>query len=94
MDNVNAFKDLFSLKDSKGEKLLKDSDMEEIWAFIISMLKICIKYVHRKREPYSIKNSDGKIRKKYRKKFMPEIDLVRACEGFDPPLILHFPLQE
>lgn len=94
MENVNAFKDLFTLKTDSGEKLLKDSDVKEIWGFLIPMLKICIKYVHKKRGPYSRKGSDGKIHKKYRKKFMPEIDLSKACEGFDAPLVLDFPVLE
>lgn len=74
MNNVDAFKKLFTLKDEAGNFVVPQEDRESVWKFIECMIIICIKYVHEMREPFTRKGEDGKIRKFYaRGNFFEEI---------------------
>jgi len=74
MDKVNLFKDLFTIKDSSGKSVISQDVKDEIWGLFDAMIKISIKYVHRKREPYSYIDNEYVINA-YKLSFFDDIDL-------------------
>lgn len=44
-NNINAFRQLFSLVDESGKPIIDPSDKKSIWDFFHSMVKICIHHV-------------------------------------------------
>jgi len=45
MDSVNAFKELFLLKMSNGERFVSDDDRDAIWEYFESLVRISIHYL-------------------------------------------------
>jgi hypothetical protein len=45
MDNVNAFKELFLLKMSNGERFVSEDDRDAIWEYFESLVRISIHYL-------------------------------------------------
>lgn len=45
MDNVNAFKELFTLNMKNGEKFVSDDDRDAIWEYFESLVRISIHYL-------------------------------------------------
>ena len=70
--NINAFKVFFTAKDEKGEYIIVHEDREAIWDIFNSLIKICIKYVHKVRVVKLVKTKQG-IRPAYTNKKFPEI---------------------
>jgi len=78
--HVEAFKELFTLKNSKGEYEVGTDDRDAIWAFFDSLVKIGIKYLHKVKGPVFIQHN-GKKKKAYlnnfskNRKFLGEIKI-------------------
>ena len=49
--NINAFKQLFTLKDTNNRPVISQDDKEAIWLFFDTLIKISIKYIHSNRHP-------------------------------------------
>ena len=75
MDKVNLFKDLYETVDSSGKGVLSQSFKDQIWDLFDAMIKICIKYVHKGRKPYSYVNEHSLIVGAYGAEFFDEVDL-------------------
>jgi hypothetical protein len=50
-ENIAYFKEIFTLKDHNGNLAIVNKQKEQMWSIIHGMVKICIKYIHEKREP-------------------------------------------
>jgi len=74
MSRVNAFSQMFSLKDTDGNFVVSKEDEEEIWEYFESLVKIAIKYIHEKRQPILIRHESEEIRR-YENTFFEEVDL-------------------
>ena len=71
-NNINAFKILFTSVDENDEHIIIDEDRDAIWDIFDSLVKICIKYVHRIRG-IVLKSTTNGIRPVYKKNIYPEI---------------------
>ncbi len=58
--HVGAFKELFEATDNQGSPIIIKEEKDSIWDYFDSLIKICIKYVHRKRGPKMKDFGDGK----------------------------------
>lgn len=74
LNSVTPFRDLFTLKDIKGDLIIDNNDITSLWAFFDSLVKICIKYTHKRRLPFSIKATDGTINHKYNDEKLNDFD--------------------
>lgn len=45
LDDVNAYKELFLLKTSSGERFVSDDDRDAIWEYFESLVRIAIHYI-------------------------------------------------
>ena len=77
-DNINAFKILFTTVDENDEYLIIQEDRDAIWDIFDSLVKICIKYVHRIRG-VALKSTDKGIRPVYKKNIYPEIKVRKLA---------------
>lgn len=59
LNNIDAFKMLFELKKEDGSHLVCGDDEETLWLYFESLVKVSIKYIHRKRMPKSYKTERG-----------------------------------
>ncbi len=75
VSNVDAFKKLFTLVDDKKKPVIDQPDRDEIWDFLHSMIRICIKYIHNKKGPSVETLPDGTKKAIYTISFFDEIDL-------------------
>ena len=75
MEHVNMFADLFRVKDANGQSVVPQSLKDQIWGLFDAMIKICIKYIHKQRGPYSEVN-EGEIEQYYQNEFSQQVDLV------------------
>lgn len=71
-NNINAFKVFFTAKNDKGEYIIVQDDRNAIWDMFDSIVKICIKYVHKVRCVKLVKTKKG-IRPAYTNKKFPDI---------------------
>lgn len=88
MDKVNMFKDLFEIKDDNGNSVVPQSLKDQIWGLFDAMIKICIKYVHKQRAPYSDFTKDGVIND-YNASFFDDVDVPYHSNKWG--VILEFP---
>jgi hypothetical protein len=51
LGNVDAFKQLFELRDEKGKHVIDPEDKTVVWDFFQNFVKICINYIHKNRRP-------------------------------------------
>lgn len=85
--NVNAVSQLFSMVDPQtNQRVVAVEDREAVWEFLISMVKICIKYIHQRREP-TLYRVGGEFKPFYKKEFFPEVPLEKHAQKFDVKLI-------
>ncbi len=69
-NNINALKVFFTAEDSNGNFIIITEDRDAIWSMFDSLVKICIKYVHKVRCVKLVKTKNG-IRPAYtNKKFL------------------------
>lgn len=86
---VNLFKDLFTTKDSNGVSVIDQDTKNQIWKLFDVMIKISIKYVHKNRLPYSVKESCT-FNKYYERDFFIDVKVEQHAETwgvvleFDP----------
>lgn len=80
VEHVSAFKDLVVVKDKDGNYFVPEQNIEDLWAYFHSLVKICIRYVHRMRQPYTMSTSSG-VRHEYRDNtFFPELNIPLLAE--------------
>lgn len=77
--NINAFKVFFTSKNSKGENVIEDDDRNAIWNIFESLVKICIKYVHRVRGVTLVKTEEG-LAPRYIENKYPEIKVRKLAK--------------
>ena len=81
--NIDAFKMLFTSKDANGNPLIEEEDRDAIWEMFGSLVKICIKYIHRIRDCHLEENKDGKMVPRYRYNRFPEIKVREHAKKWD-----------
>lgn len=94
--HVDAFKTLFTIKipdEKKGESMRylitdDDEDTQAFWALFDSLVKITIKYIHRRRDPH-ISNSAAGFSVVYRNdKFESHLNLAELSKEWGINLLL------
>lgn len=68
---------IFQYKDQNGNLLFQDDFYDDMWGYLTSIVKICIKHIHEQREPQ--KTDKGFV---YTKAFLPEIKVSEYIEKF------------
>lgn len=85
MDKVNLFKDLFLTKDKNGRSVVPQSLKDDLWEIFDSMIKISIKYIHKKREPYSFSDHDD-IVNAYKLDFFEDVNVEHHAKVWNVKL--------
>jgi len=87
VNNINAFKVLFTAVDDEGEHIIIQEDRNAIWDIFGSLVKICIKYVHKVRGVKLVKTPNG-IRPAYKTKKFPYIKVREQAKlwGIELPI--------
>ncbi len=85
--NIDAFKILFTAKDSNGESIISDDDKDAIWDHFGTLVKICIKYVHKVRDCYLFEK-DNKFVPRYRYNRFPSIKVRDHAKKWDIELFI------
>lgn len=80
LNNVNAFKALFHLRDKHGHHVIIKDDREAIWNFFRTLIIISIKYIHINRRPVQRIDNKGKPKPVYLAHFFDEVDLDRHAK--------------
>ena len=78
-DNINAFKIFFTTVDKNSEYVIIQDDRDAIWDIFESLVKICIKYVHRVRGVKLVDTGKG-LRPGYINKKFPEIEVRKLAK--------------
>lgn len=86
LGNINPFEIIFTAKDKKGNPLISEDERESIWDYFSSLVKIAIKYIHRKRECEYRQTADG-LTLRYTKKFMTHIKVRKHATNWDINLL-------
>lgn len=86
VNNVNAFKTLFTLTDRDGTHIINRDDRDAIWDFFGCLIRICIKYVHEGRRPSVKTDATGNKTPVYTNHFFDEVDLEYHAEKWDVKL--------
>lgn len=50
-NHLDAFRELYEARDAEGKPIIIESDKDAMWEFFDSLIKICIKFIHRERGP-------------------------------------------
>lgn len=79
VSNVDAFKDLFIITDRDGNPVVSDENVEILWDFFHALVKISIKYIHRKRSP-KLRVEAMKTICEYDNNYFSEIELTKHAE--------------
>lgn len=74
-DKVDAFRVLYEARDKQGNRIVDKEDIDAIWDFFDSLIKICVKYIHDKRNPNMKKCDDGKLKPVYKNAFFRDIKI-------------------
>lgn len=82
LDNVDAFKKLFTLKDKNGVHVIAKEDRAAIWDFFDSLVKISIRYIFEGRRPSIRVTNDGKKKPVYLASFFDEVELERHAKNW------------
>lgn len=80
INNVDAFKSLYTLKDKNGNDVIADDDREAVWDFFHSLVKIGIKYIHQGRQPAIRTDTHGVKKPIYVAHFFDEIELEKHAK--------------
>lgn len=78
-DQIDAFSESFTLKDSNGEMLVSKTNLSLLWTMINGLIIPSIRFVHYMREPYV--NEDGKNAYK-NKEMYQDIDIRTVVKEF------------
>ena len=79
---ISAFKMLFTAKDENGENVIIQEDRDAIWDMFFSLVKICIKYIHKIRDCQLVEENN-KMRPKYMNNRFPEIKVLQSAKKWD-----------
>jgi hypothetical protein len=90
MDQVNLFKDLYTIKDPQGHSVISQSLKDQLWKLFDAMVKIAIKYIHKHRQPYSYGTAQNVVNA-YKASFFDEVDIARHARAWE--VKLEFPPQ-
>ena len=85
--NINAFKIFFTSKDSKGKNIIGEDDRNAIWIIFESLVKICIKYVHKVRGVKLVSTENG-MRPAYVNKKFSKIKVRELAKLWNIDLML------
>lgn len=80
--NINAFKVFFTAVDKDGNHIIEQEDRDAIWNIFDSLVKICIKYVHRIRGVKLVKTPQG-LRPAYKNKRFPKVKVREQARIWD-----------
>ena len=80
--NINAFKVFFTAKDKNGEYIIDQADRDAIWNNFDSLVKICIKYIHKVRGVKLVQTETG-VRPAYKEKRFPQIKVREHAKRWD-----------
>ncbi len=78
-NNINAFKVFFTAIDENGENIIIEEDRDAIWDIFDSLVKICIKYVHKVRGVKLVDTGKG-LRPAYIKNKFPDIKVRKQAK--------------
>lgn len=65
VDNINAFKIIFTTLDPQGNPIISDEEKIIIWEYFDTLLKISIKFIHDGRKPYLNDNQESCYKERY-----------------------------
>jgi len=77
--NINAFKVFFTAKDENGNNIIEEDDRMAIWDIFESLVKICIKFIHRVRGVKLVSTKKG-LRPAYIEKKYPKIKVKELAK--------------
>lgn len=80
--HIESFKLLFTTKD-----FLDGDDLDSIWNYIHSMIRISMKWIHEQRKPVKKIGDDGVEKKGYTVRYLTEIDLHHHAEQWGVNLV-------
>lgn len=84
---INVFRTFFTAKDKKGEYVVSEEDRGYIWDTFYSLVKISLKYIHRKRECVLVLNKEtGKMRPSYKNNLWSNIRVREYAKLFNVEL--------
>jgi hypothetical protein len=84
---LSIFADLFRARDSSGILIMDDEFKAGVWRILDALIKISIKYVHKRRGP-RIHTKNGKSYYDYTNvKFMPDVDIAHHANVWGLDLI-------
>lgn len=86
-NNINAFKIFFTAMGDDGDYIIIQEDRDAIWDIFDSLIKICIKYIHRVRGVKLIETDRG-LRPVYKTKKFPDIKVREQANiwGIELPI--------
>ena len=85
---VTPVASLLTGKQTDGADIVSQEDKEAIWAFLDSLIKICIKYIHIKRVPI-IKQTENGPKPYYQLKYQPTIPIQKYANHYKIKLEFH-----
>lgn len=80
LNNVNAFKALFTLRDKHGHHVIIKDDRDAIWDFFQTLIIIAIKYIHQGRRPVQRIDNKGKPKCMYLAHFFDDVCIERHAK--------------
>lgn len=86
-NNINAFKIFFEAKNDKGIHIIVKEDRDAIWNIFDSLVKICIKYIHKVRGVKLVSTKQG-LRPAYKTNKFKEVKVKEQAKlwGIELPI--------
>lgn len=84
-NHIDAFKVFFTAKDSQGEDIIIQEDRDAIWEIFESLVKICLKFIHKKRK-VELRSTDKGLRPVYTIKYFPQIPIMKLAKVWNVDL--------
>jgi hypothetical protein len=81
-EHIESFKILYTAVDENGNRIIPQSDIDAIFSFFDSCIKICIKHIHKERNPY-LKKENGQLIPHYTNKYCTNIRVVHYAKLFN-----------
>ncbi len=78
-NQVDAFKLLFQARNEQGKPYINDDDKDAVWNYLISLVKISIKYIHEGRGARMVMK-DGKPSPAYTREFLHQINIQKYAK--------------
>jgi hypothetical protein len=92
-DKVNQFVELYKTKDKDGNSIIDKKTRDSGWKMIHAMIRLAIRYVHSHRDPYSLVDETGKVKKVYGASFMDYVNIGHNVRLWKMSTDLAFPLR-